>query len=49
VRQPESDEKNANQLLIAKGAIAVDAEGNPLQATTTPPPSTAQDQMALFQ
>jgi predicted Rossmann fold nucleotide-binding protein DprA/Smf involved in DNA uptake len=49
VRQPESDEKNANQLLIAKGAIAMDAEGNPLQATTTPPPSTAQDQMALFQ
>jgi predicted Rossmann fold nucleotide-binding protein DprA/Smf involved in DNA uptake len=48
VRRPESDEKNANQLLIAKGAIAVDAEGNPLQATTTPPPSTAQDQMALF-
>ncbi len=30
VRQPESDEKNANSLLIAKGAIAVDAEGNKL-------------------
>jgi len=30
VRRPESDEKNANQLLIAKGAMAVDAEGNVL-------------------
>jgi predicted Rossmann fold nucleotide-binding protein DprA/Smf involved in DNA uptake len=50
VRQPESDEKNANQLLIAKGAIPVDADGNRLQAeAATKPPETAQDQMALFQ
>ena len=50
VRQPESDEKNANQLLIAKGAIAVDAEGDRLQAETTiQPPTVAQDQMALFE
>ena len=35
VRQPESDEKNANQLLIAKGAIAVDAEGNVLLQEAT--------------
>lgn len=30
VRQPEPDEKNANHLLIEKGAVAVDMEGNPV-------------------
>jgi len=50
VRQPEGDEKNANALLIAKGAIAVDAEGNCLQAAATiKPPEAAPDQMALFE
>ncbi|MGH7597573.1 MAG: DNA-processing protein DprA [bacterium] len=58
VRQPESDEKNANQLLIAKGAIAVDAEGNRLlkdsserpQDEATPAESDAKqkEQMTLF-
>ena len=32
VRQPEAGEKNANRLLIEKGAIAVDMDGNPLTA-----------------
>ncbi|MDR1814977.1 MAG: DNA-processing protein DprA, partial [Tannerella sp.] len=31
VRQPEKSEKNANALLIAKGAVAVDFYGNKLQ------------------
>ena len=30
VRKPDSDENNANNLLIQKGAIAVDFNGNPL-------------------
>ncbi|MCF0207351.1 MAG: DNA-processing protein DprA [Bacteroidales bacterium] len=30
VRQPESNEKNANLLLIQKGATAVDMKGNPI-------------------
>jgi predicted Rossmann fold nucleotide-binding protein DprA/Smf involved in DNA uptake len=30
VRQPDTDEKNANHLLIEKGAVAVDIEGNPI-------------------
>ena len=50
VRQPEDDEKNANALLIAKGAVAVDAEGNPLQVeAATVQPETAPDQMTLFE
>jgi len=50
VRQPEGDEKNANTLLIAKGAVAVDAVGNRLQAEATiKPPEAAPDQMALFE
>lgn len=58
VRQPESDEKNANQLLIAKGAIAVDAEGNRLlkgsseqrqaEATSGELHEKPKEQMALF-
>jgi len=58
VRQPEREEKNANQLLIAKGAIAVDAEGNRLlkdsseqrQAEVTPGElhEKPKEQMALF-
>ncbi len=31
VREPESDEKNANYLLIEKGAIPVDMDGKPIQ------------------
>ena len=31
VRQPDPDEKNANQLLIEKGAVPVDMEGNKVQ------------------
>lgn len=31
VRQPETSESNANNLLIQKGAIAVDFNGNPIQ------------------
>lgn len=31
VRQPEAGEKNANELLIQKGAIAVDKDGNEIQ------------------
>lgn len=31
VRQPDPDEKNANNLLIEKGAVAVDMEGNIVQ------------------
>ena len=34
VRQADDDEKNANNLLIAKGAVAVDAEGNPVESRT---------------
>jgi len=30
VRKPEEHEKNANNLLIAKGAVAVDFQGNPM-------------------
>ena len=31
MRKPEEDEKNANLLLIQKGAIAVDFNGNELK------------------
>lgn len=60
VRQPESDEKNANSLLIAKGGVAVGAEGNKLLldsaerkqdcAPETPARSgeKTKQQMALF-
>ena len=34
VRKPDSDENNANNLLIQKGAIAVDFNGNPLFDST---------------
>ena len=34
VRQPADDEKNANQRLIAKGAVPVDMGGNPLTEKT---------------
>jgi len=34
VRKPDSDENNANNLLIQKGAIAVDFNGNPLFNST---------------
>jgi len=51
VRQPEGDEKNANALLIAKGAVAVDAAGNALrqQATTTEAGQKPKEQMTLFE
>lgn len=32
VRQPESNEKNANELLIQKGAVAVDMNGNEIKS-----------------
>ena len=35
VRKPEPSETNANNLLIGKGAIAVDFEGKPIQGNST--------------
>ncbi|HOE04054.1 MAG TPA: DNA-processing protein DprA [Bacteroidales bacterium] len=45
VRKPDSNENNANNLLIQKGAIAVDFNGNPL--TLYLPPSTQINQLNL--
>ena len=44
VRQPEADEKNANQILIAKGAIPVDMSGNPIKESDRqqPDPQTQE-------
>ncbi len=42
VRKPGEEEKNANNLLIQKGAIAVDFEGNPLLSTHIPPAQTEE-------
>jgi predicted Rossmann fold nucleotide-binding protein DprA/Smf involved in DNA uptake len=44
VRKPEPDEKNANNMLLSKGAIPVDSEGN-LISRTEDKPETKQLEM----
>jgi len=49
VRKPDSNENNANNLLIQKGAIAVDFNGNPLLELDYKPSLTEVNQLSLIE
>ncbi|MDR0603840.1 MAG: DNA-processing protein DprA [Bacteroidales bacterium] len=48
VRKPDASEKNANSILIEKGAISVDCNGNILESENNPTNLKETDQLSLF-